>query len=92
MGIRDMPAHEDGFARLLDDDEAAHFARTDGGRAVADATLTLLATFPPRAGMHLRALAEARMAPRTDIINVAGLPEVRSYPDDFDLARLGTFG
>jgi hypothetical protein len=95
--------------------------RTDGGRAVAEATLTLLATFPPfsalpatlvrrattclmephllralgypdptrverataRAGMRVRALVDG---------SVADLPEVRSYPDGFDLARLGTFG
>lgn len=130
MGIRDMPADEDGFARLLDGYEADHFARTDGGRAVADATLALLATFPPfsglpatlvrrattclmdphllraldypvptraeraaaRAGMRVRALVERRMAPRPDMVTVADLPEVRSYPDGVELAGLGTFG
>lgn len=44
-----------------------------------------------RAGMRLRAAVERRMSPRTTPITVDDLPEVRSYPDGFDLARLGTF-
>ena len=44
-----------------------------------------------RAGMRLRAAVERRMAPRTTPITIDDLPEVRSYPDGFDLARLGTF-
>jgi hypothetical protein len=129
MGIRDMPEDEAGFATLMDGYEAERFAYTAGGREVADATLALLATFPPfsalpaalvrrsttclmdphllralrypvptraerltaHAGMRVRALVERRMPPRTTAVTIDDLPEVRSYPDGFDLARLGTF-
>lgn len=129
MGIRDMPEDEAGFAALMDGVEAERFAHTAGGREVADATLALLATFPPfsalpaalvrrsttclmdpqllralhypvptraeraasRAGMRMRAAVERRMSPRTTPVTIDDLPEVRSYPDGFDLARLGTF-
>ncbi len=47
MGIRSVPDSFDGFARLLDDHERTHFAYDEGARAVADATLALLATIPP---------------------------------------------
>ena len=50
MGIRDMPEDEAGFAALMDGVEAERFAHTAGGREVADATLALLATFPPVLG------------------------------------------
>jgi len=45
MGIRDVPETWQEFARLLDDYEREHFAYDGGGRAVADATLDLFATF-----------------------------------------------
>ena len=130
MGIRDLPADEAGFAALMDRVEAERFRHTEGGRRVADATLALMATFPPfarlpgpvvrrgttclmdphllralgyavptraerlaaHAGMRLRARIERRMRPRTAMVTVDDLPEVRSYPAGFDLARLGTFG
>lgn len=47
MNIADMPADYDGFARLLDDYEAAHFAYDARARKVADSTLDLLTTFSP---------------------------------------------
>jgi hypothetical protein len=47
MGIRDIPATHQEFAEVLDAYEAEHFAYDEGGRAVADATLDLMATFPP---------------------------------------------
>jgi hypothetical protein len=47
MGIRDIPATWQAFARLLDDYERTHFGFDLGGRTVAEATLALLATFPP---------------------------------------------
>jgi hypothetical protein len=47
MGIRDIPQTWQGFARLLDAYERDHFAFDLGGRTVAEATLALLATFPP---------------------------------------------
>jgi hypothetical protein len=48
MGIRDVPETYDGFARLMDDYEATHFAYDEGSARVARATLDLLATFYPR--------------------------------------------
>jgi hypothetical protein len=47
MGIADLPESYDGFAALLDDYEASHFAFDEGGRAVADATMRLFFTFGP---------------------------------------------
>lgn len=47
MAIRDIPTTYAGFEQLLDSYEAEHFAFDEGGRAVADATLRLFATFPP---------------------------------------------
>lgn len=47
MNIHDLPATYDEFAELLDSYEAEHFAFDEGGRAVADATMRLFATFPP---------------------------------------------
>lgn len=47
MGIRDIPATHQEFAAALDAHEAEHFAYDAGARAVADATLDLMTTFPP---------------------------------------------
>jgi hypothetical protein len=47
MGIREVPRTWQGFARLLDAYEREHFGVDPGGRTVAEATLALLATFPP---------------------------------------------
>ncbi|MDF0529069.1 oxygenase MpaB family protein [Tsukamurella sp. 8F] len=47
MGIREIPHSYDDFALLLDEYEAEHFAFDRGGRAVADSTLRLFATFYP---------------------------------------------
>jgi hypothetical protein len=46
MGITDIPETWQAFGRRLDEYERAHFAFDAGGRAVADATLDLFATFP----------------------------------------------
>ncbi|MGJ9413386.1 oxygenase MpaB family protein [Aeromicrobium sp. CF4.19] len=48
MGIRGMPQGFDGFERLLDEYEAAHFGYDEGARRVADSTLELFTTFYPR--------------------------------------------
>lgn len=48
MGIREIPDTYEGFARLMDDYEAEHFAYDPGARRVADATLALMAGFHPR--------------------------------------------
>lgn len=53
MGIRDLPETYAGFARLLDDYEAARFAYDEGARRVADATLGLLCSFYPRPARRL---------------------------------------
>lgn len=50
MGIKDVPDDYAGFARLMDDYEAEHFAFDPGGKAVADATLQLMLTFYPAPG------------------------------------------
>lgn len=47
MGIRQVPEDYDGFAALMDDYEAEHFAPDEGARRVADATLRLMLTFYP---------------------------------------------
>ena len=47
MGIGEPPSTPQEFADHLDAYEAAHFGWSEGGRAVADATLDLFATFPP---------------------------------------------
>jgi hypothetical protein len=47
MGIRDIPRTWQAFARLLDAYEREHFAFDAEARTVAEATLALLATFPP---------------------------------------------
>lgn len=52
MGIKDLPATYEGYEDCLDSYEREHFPRRRedvdaGGRAVADATLDLFATFPP---------------------------------------------
>ena len=47
MGIQDIPETYAAFATFLDAYEAKHFAFDARGRAVEDATLELLTTFPP---------------------------------------------
>jgi len=57
MGIKDIPETYQGFEWLLDDYERSHFGFDDGSLAVADATLDLMATFPPK---HLLPKAAVR--------------------------------
>jgi hypothetical protein len=47
MGMRDVPQTWAQFTALLETHELRTFGWTDGGRAVADATLDLMTTFPP---------------------------------------------
>ncbi|MFF8955301.1 oxygenase MpaB family protein [Streptomyces sp. NPDC014894] len=49
MGIPDIPETFAGFEEFLDAYEAEHFGWDEGGRAVADATLGLMASWYPRA-------------------------------------------
>lgn len=47
MNIDDIPETYEGFARLMDDYEAEHFAFEPGARRVADSTMALMQTFHP---------------------------------------------
>ncbi|WAE72606.1 oxygenase MpaB family protein [Streptomonospora nanhaiensis] len=47
MGIKDIPGTYEEFRDLLDSYEREHFAYTEGGRAVSDSTLGLMADFYP---------------------------------------------
>ena len=60
MGIREVPATFADFATYLDDYEREHFGPDPGGRAVAEATLDLMTTFP--ATEHLPASLVRRLA------------------------------
>jgi hypothetical protein len=129
MGIRDVPATWQEFGRHLDAYEAAHLAFDPGGRAVADATLDLFATFPlnrftprpvvrqmswslmddalldafryphphpavralVRGALRARGRAVRLLPPRRRPYHARQLPQVRSYPDGYDVERLGTF-
>ena len=47
MGIKDIPQTYEEFRDLMDSQEEEHFAYTEGGRAVSDATLELMVNFYP---------------------------------------------
>jgi hypothetical protein len=129
MGIRNLPATADEFAVALDEYEAEHFAYDEGGRAVADATLDLMATFPPNhhapvalvrrfsyalmdeplldafryarptraeqvaaaAALKARARVERYLPARREPLFARQLPQIRSYPNGYDVSELGTF-
>jgi len=129
MNIRAVPDSYAGFERLMDGYEREHFAFSPGGRAVADATLDLLGTFPPfhllparlvrpaayalmddpllaafrfpqpnpvlrgavRTALAARGRAGRWQAPRAEPRFARQNPDIRSYPDGYDLAGLGTF-
>jgi uncharacterized protein (DUF2236 family) len=129
MGIRDVPTTWQAFARLLDRYEREHFGFDLGGRTVAEATLALLATFPPShrqpaglvrrisfammdaplldafafphpgrvlrtlvaGGLKARGRVVRLLPPRREPLYARQLPQVRSYPAGYDVARLGTF-
>jgi hypothetical protein len=129
MGIRDIPATWQAFSRLLDEYEREHFGFDLGGRIVAEATLALLATFPPndrlpvgvvrrisfatmddalldafafphpsrvtrglvRGALMARGRVVRFLPPRTEPYFARQLPQVRSYPDGYRVAELGTF-
>jgi hypothetical protein len=129
MGIRDLPGTYQEFGELLDGYERDHFGFDPGGRAVADATLDLLATFwpfrllprpmlrrvacglmddplldafrLPRPSRRLRLMAETGLRARSRFVRLTRprrVPtharesvNVRSYPDGYRVAELGTF-
>jgi hypothetical protein len=80
MNIKDSPVTYQAFAALLDAYEREHFAYSPGGRAVSDATLSLLAGFYPR---PLRpALRRATLA-----LLDAPLRDAFHYPDPGAVTR-----
>jgi hypothetical protein len=129
MGIRDITGTWQAFARLLDAYEREHFGFDAGGRDVAEATLALLATFPPddrlpaalvrrisfatmdaplldafgfprpsralrtlvRGGLRARGRVVRFLPARTEPRFGRDLPQVRTYPDGYAVADLGTF-
>jgi hypothetical protein len=129
MGIRDIPATWQAFARLLDAYERAHFGFDPGARDVAESTLALLATFPPhdrlpaavarrmslavmddplldafrfprphpllrslvRGGLKGRGRVVRFLPPRRQPYFARQFPQIRSYPDGYEIAGLGTF-
>ncbi|GEN07594.1 hypothetical protein SAMN05443572_101392 [Myxococcus fulvus] len=130
MGIQDIPETYDDFATVMDDYEAKHFAYDERSRAVADATLELLTTFPPsnlapkslvtlfartlmedelldafryprpsalsrkvfRSALWLRGrFVRYALPPReTPLFGREGT-NLRTYPQGFDVEKLGTF-
>jgi hypothetical protein len=80
MNIKDAPATHREFATHLDAYEREHFAYSPGGRAVSDATLTLLAGFHPR---PLRPLLRRSTLALLD----APLREAFRYPDPGTMTR-----
>jgi hypothetical protein len=127
MGIKDIPETYERFRDLMDSYEREHFAYTEGGRAVSDATLDLMVSFypqrvsglarrfsmaildeslieafrydpPSRAwrrgadiALRLRAKVVRRMKPREEPLWAEGNPNIRSYPQGYDVNRIGTF-
>jgi hypothetical protein len=129
MGIRDIPATHQEFTAVLDRYERDHFAFDAGARAVSDATLRLMATFPPHrrapeavsrrcalalmddplldafgyrwpsrlervlvhGAVRLRGRVVRWLPPRKAPFHSRDLPQIRSYPDGYEVARLGTF-
>ena len=127
MGIRDIPETWQRFARAMDAYERQHFAPDPGAHAVVEATLRLVATFPPfdrlpapivrrttlalldrpllealdlprpspveralaRAGLRARARVVRRLPARRAPRHARQMPQVRSYPDGYDVAELG---
>ena len=71
MGIRDIPATWQEFARLLDAYERDHFGFDPGGRTVAEATLELLATFPPNDRLPVAVVRRISLATMDDSLLAA---------------------
>jgi hypothetical protein len=129
MGIKDIPQTHQQFAAFLDRYEREHFGFDAGALAVSEATLALMATFPPNhlapkaimnrfakalmddplldafhyrrpprwerglaaGALRMRALAVRFMPARKEPLFARALPNIRSYPRGYDVARIGTF-
>lgn len=62
MGIKEIPDSFQAFEELLDDYERRHFAFSEPSRAVSDATLDLMTTFPPHSFLPARLARRMAMA------------------------------
>jgi choline dehydrogenase-like flavoprotein len=127
--IKDIPATHQEFAACLDEYEREHFGFDDGGLAVSEATLKLMATFGPNrfapraavtrfakalmddplldafgyrrpapwerrlaaGALRLRGRVVRRLPPRREPLYARQLPNIRSYPNGYEVAELGTF-
>jgi ER-bound oxygenase mpaB/B'/Rubber oxygenase, catalytic domain len=88
MGIRRIPATWQTFSRHMDAYERAHFAYTDGGRRVAEATLDLLNTFPPNDALPPTLVRRMSYALMDDpLLDAFGFP--RPAPAFRSLVRAG---
>ena len=129
MGITGIPQTHEEFAVFLDGYERGHFGFDEGALAVSEATLRLMATFPPNhlapravmtrfakalmddplldafryrrppgwerglatGALRLRGRLVRFLPARKQPLFSRQLPNIRSYPDGFDVTRLGTF-
>ena len=129
MNIKDLPATWQEFGELMDAYEREHFGYDEGAVAVSEATLALMATFPPndkgprrlmrrsalalmdddllsafrydaptrvekvlyRGAIKARAALLRHVPARREPVHFADLPQVRSYPEGYEIAALGTF-
>jgi hypothetical protein len=129
MNIKDLPATWQEFGELMDAYEREHFGYDEGAVAVSEATLALMATFPPndkgprrlmrrsalalmdddllrafrydaptrveqvlyRGAIKARAALLRHVPARSEPVHFEDLPQVRSYPDGYEIAALGTF-
>ena len=129
MGITGIPETHQQFAAFLDAYEREHFAFDEGALAVSEATLNLMATFPPNhlapraavnrfakalmddplldafhyrrparwerslatGALRLRGRVVRFLPPRSEPLFARQLPNIRSYPQGYQVTELGTF-
>src|SRR4051812_48777841 len=76
MGIRDVPETWQAFSRHLDAYERENFGLDPGGRAVAEATLDLMTTFPPNQLLPPRLVRKLSLAIMDrPLLDAFGFPE-----------------
>jgi len=68
MNIKDIPTTHQEFAELMDDYEREHFGFSEGGRNVSDATLDLMATFPPSDRLPVRLVRRLSLSVMDDAL------------------------
>ena len=75
MGVRGVPETYEGLEQLHDAYEREHFGYDEGGRAVAEATLALLARLPPNAHLPARLVRLGALALMDDpLLDALRLP------------------